>query len=259
MASSTRYTCGSCKKRIGTETHTLFYPIGVPYIKCAACGTVNVRASQRNEWDLMTWELKVRCFVEVAFLGVFVGLACGAAVSELGKEKLGVPLPGSVWFVFWPLLGALMGVVAMSYWLKADIRRSRKRLVDEEYVETLVRFGIVSSSPGHLRPEPTVRCPTDYDRDVREIAREQLLRLHGFADKHRNKLPNWSKRSWTVIGLGVVAFIYALSFSAQSIRAEHECLQERHAAAYYVSPWTLTRYCTMHSGGREYTFDAGTE
>jgi hypothetical protein len=95
-----------------------------------------------------------------------------------------------------------------------------------------------------------------YDRDVRELAREKLSELRAFAEKHRHRLPNWSARTWTLAGLGLVVAVYALAFASQSISAEHSCLRERHAASFYVSPWTLTTYCTFHTGGREITLEA---
>lgn len=96
-----------------------------------------------------------------------------------------------------------------------------------------------------------------YDRDVREIAREKLSALRAFGEKHKHKLPNWSARAWAIAGLGLVAAVYAIAFVSHSISAEHLCLRDRHAATFYVSPWTLTEYCTFRTfDGREVTIEA---
>src|SRR5260370_33664499 len=79
MAGWTFYTCGSCRKRITTESEDTFYAIGVPYLKCERCGTVNDRSSRRNEWDLMRWPMRAAIVATVVFFGVIID-AGGAAL-----------------------------------------------------------------------------------------------------------------------------------------------------------------------------------
>lgn len=96
----------------------------------------------------------------------------------------------------------------------------------------------------------------DYDRPVSEVAREFALQLRDFYEKHRGKLPKWTGRTWRLAGVGLVVATYAVAFAVQSVRAERFCLHDRHAVSFYVSPWSLSRYCTSDVSGRGYTFDA---
>lgn len=71
------------------------------------------------------------------------------------------------------------------------------------------------------------------------------------------RLPNWSPRAWTLAGLVLVALVYVVAFARESIKAERACLRDQHAATFYVSPWTLTKYCTFEpGGGRRVTIEA---
>jgi hypothetical protein len=257
MATSVTYRCGGCKKRMTREIATLFYPLGVPYIQCPHCGSLNLRSASVNEWDLMTLDLKARCFVELTLFGVFFGGAAGSAVSGIAKDQLGFPQPSSFWFAFWPLLGVLLGIVVMSQWLKARIRKSRERLANDDYAATLVRLGIASGATHRLTAGPANSAGTNYyDRPVSEVGRDYALRLHDLYAQHRDKLPKWSGRTWTLVSISLVVVMYASAFAVQSVRAEKYCLRDQRAASFYVSPWTLSRYCTSQVAGREYTFDA---
>jgi DNA-directed RNA polymerase subunit RPC12/RpoP len=257
MATSVSYRCGGCRKKIGREASALFYPIGVPYIQCPHCGSPNIRSASVNEWDLMTWWLKLRCFGEVTLVGSFFGAAAGSAVFEIVLDRLGPSRLGNGWAGFALILGIALGIAVMSQWLRSRIRKSRERLSDQSYGATLLHLGIASGTVRRLSPGPARSAGTNYaDTPVSEVVRDCAASLRDFYEKHRDKLPGWKAGTWRLVGIGIVVVAYALAFAVQSVRAEKYCLRDAGAISFYVSPWTLSRYCTMGVSGREYTFEA---
>ena len=55
--------------------------------------------------------------------------------------------------------------------------------------------------------------------------------------------------------VGVIAAAYTIGFAFQSVRTERSCFGKRHGAAFYVSPWTLHRYCTIQGSGAAVTYE----
>jgi hypothetical protein len=150
---SSRYKCGKCKSLILWETHGIYYAIGVPYLSCENCGTVNDRSYRRNEWDLMKWSTKLLVYGTTALWGVFFGFGAGAAIPEIAKEKLGWTLWGSVGM--WAVGGAAIGVLMFRRWQEKAIQESRHRLSSESYKQTLLRLGIAAGSISNIKGSPT--------------------------------------------------------------------------------------------------------
>jgi hypothetical protein len=92
-----------------------------------------------------------------------------------------------------------------------------------------------------------------YDQDVRVWARERAREVELVVARLTHALSNRRAATWLLGSVGLVFVIYGIAFALQSRSAENFCLKERHASAFYVSPWTLTRYCTF----REATFEVG--
>jgi hypothetical protein len=150
MAAWTFYSCGNCKKRITTEAHDTFYLIGVPYLKCERCGTVNDRSSRRNEWDLMLWPMRVGVYATAAFFGIIIGAGSATTLLAVGAQVFGFSarVTGTLWVVL-AIIGAAMGVkLCWQRGAKSAIRESRERLANVPYVETLLRLGFACGSPG---------------------------------------------------------------------------------------------------------------
>lgn len=258
MATSVSYRCGGCRKKIVREASTFLYPIGIPYIQCPHCGSPNIRSASVNEWDLMTWWLKLRCFGEVTLVGSFFGAAAGSAVFEIVLDQLGPSRLSNDCAGFALILGIAVGIGVMSQWLRSRIRKSRERLSDESYAAMLLHFGIARGTVHRMSPGPARSAGNNYaDTPVSEAVRDYAASLRDFCEKHRAKLPTWKVSTWRLVSIGFVVVAYALAFAAQSARAEKYCLRDAGAISFYVSPWTLSRYCTMSASGREYTFDAG--
>lgn len=138
----------------------------------------------------MTFGLKAICFAEVALLGIAFGVAAGSGVTLLAEEQLGSPRPGSPWFVFWPCLGIVLGVVAMSQWLRNTIGRSRERLTNDEYAAMLLRLGLAKKLSHGLVAGASNASGTNYlDEPAQEVARDYAIRLAGFFKRHRDKQP----------------------------------------------------------------------
>lgn len=150
MPTWTRYSCAKCKKPIRWEGHDLYYAIGVPYLSCDDCGTVNVRSSRRNEWDLMSWPRRLPVYITTALGGLLFGTAGGLALPMLAKEKLGLTLWGPE--AIWAVAGAAIGLFIFARWQTKSIHESRERLAHETYRQTLLSLGIATGSITDLRP-----------------------------------------------------------------------------------------------------------
>ena len=148
MATWTFYTCGNCSKRIATEAQGTFDAIGIPYIECQHCGTVNDRSTKRQEWDLMSPLMRAGIYATVGFFGIFGGIG-GASVLVLGADYafgLSRQTAGALWLVL-SVICACFGVkLCWNIGASAAIRESRARLTDAIYVQTLSRLGFVRSS-----------------------------------------------------------------------------------------------------------------
>jgi hypothetical protein len=96
-----------------------------------------------------------------------------------------------------------------------------------------------------------------YDRNVSELVRERAQEMRTFLDTRVAPLMMRLTVTRLLAGLCAVALVYGIAFIHQSRSAERFCLRERHASAFYVSPWSLTRYCTRRAYGTELTFEAG--
>jgi len=92
-----------------------------------------------------------------------------------------------------------------------------------------------------------------YDQDVSVWARKKARRLRLLVDSLSRVLLGRLSAKWVLGGVGVAFVVYGIAFALQSRSAENFCLRKRHASTFYVSPWTLTRYCTF----RGTTFEAG--
>lgn len=155
MPSWTGYSCGKCKKRILWEGQDLYYSIGVPYISCEKCGTVNDRSYRRNEWDLMKWPKKIPVYITTVIAGSFLGAGSGLAVQGLAIEKLGLTPWGPT--AMWALCGAVIGLLVFGRWQKKAIQESRDRLTDESYRRTLLSLRIAAGSVVDIKGSPTER------------------------------------------------------------------------------------------------------
>lgn len=258
MTTSVSFRCGGCRKKIGKEASTFLYPIGVPYIQCPHCDSANIRSASVNEWDLMTWWLKLRCYAEVTLVGSFFGAATGSAVFEIGLAQFRPSRLSNDWAGFALILGIAVGIGVTSQWLRSAIRKSRERLSDESYAATLLNFRIARGTVRNLSPGPARSAGNNYaDTPVTEAVRDYAASIRAFYEKKRVKLPAWKASTWGLMTIGFAVIAYALAFAVQSERAEKYCLRDAGAISFYVSPWTLSHYCTMSVSGREYTFDAG--
>lgn len=92
-----------------------------------------------------------------------------------------------------------------------------------------------------------------YDQDVNVWARERARKARLVIASLTHVLSNRRAAKWLLCSVGLVFVIYGIAFALQSRSAENFCLKERHASTFYVSPWTLTRYCTIRGA----TFEAG--
>lgn len=195
MATSVSYRCGRCSKEIAKELSYLFHSIGVPYIQCPHCGSPNLRSASVNEWDLMTWSLKFRCFGEVTLVGAFFGAAVGSAGITMAQDRIGLAGPSGVWAALSLFFGAALGITVMSQRLKSRIRKSRERLKDEDYAAMLLDLGIASGTVPRLSAGPANRSGTNYgDRLVSEVARDYAYSLCDFYDQVRKKSPHLNSK-----------------------------------------------------------------
>src|ERR1700685_3557273 len=90
-----------------------------------------------------------------------------------------------------------------------------------------------------------------YHRPIGELAREKAQEVQRLVADVRGS--RFLTARHVLVTLGAVAVIYGIAFASQSRSAEQFCLKKRHASSFYVSPWTLTRYCTY----RGVTLEAG--
>ncbi len=91
-----------------------------------------------------------------------------------------------------------------------------------------------------------------YDQDVRVWARKRAQKVRLVVASLTRVLSSRRTAKWLLGFVGLMFVIYGIAFALQSRSAENFCLKERHASTFYVSPWTLTRYCTI----RGTTFEA---
>ena len=92
-----------------------------------------------------------------------------------------------------------------------------------------------------------------YDQDASVWAREKARKLRLLADSISRAVSDRLTAKGLLGSVGLAFVVYGIAFAVQSRSAENFCLRERHAGTFYVSPWTLTRYCTV----RGTTFEAG--
>jgi DNA-directed RNA polymerase subunit RPC12/RpoP len=148
MPAWTLYSCGNCKKRISVETQDTFYLIGVPYLRCERCGTINDRSTRRNEWDLMLWPMRAGVYATAAFLGAAFGGGGASALLAFSAEKFHFSnrVTGTLWGTVLIVGGAIGAMLYWQWGVKAAIRESRERLSDATYIETLLSLGLASGS-----------------------------------------------------------------------------------------------------------------
>jgi DNA-directed RNA polymerase subunit RPC12/RpoP len=144
MPSWTSYSCGKCKKRIVWEGRDAFYEIGVPYLECPKCGTINNRSNRRNEWDLMSAPKKASVYATAVLGSVFLGAGGGVAVSLGAQQAFGLEPWGSPGV--WITAGVVVGFAIIGRWLLNTINDSRLRLEDESYRRTLIQLGLLDAS-----------------------------------------------------------------------------------------------------------------
>jgi hypothetical protein len=83
---------------------------------------------------------KLACYFIVGMFGSFLGAGLGFGVPMVGKEKLGLPIPGPD--IAWAIVGAAIGIAAFGWGLRKVIFESGQRLAVPAYYETLLRLGI---------------------------------------------------------------------------------------------------------------------
>ena len=137
MPTITIYRCSSCKKHLSTEDGGAFSEIGVPYLHCKACDTINLRDSRTNEWDLLVGSFRrIACYAYVPLLGIFAGSGAGLIAQELLKVCLkdccNMSLPAADYL--WLIVGSIAGCSLFARMLRNRIKESRIRMKDEGYV-----------------------------------------------------------------------------------------------------------------------------
>ncbi len=142
MPTFIRYKCAKCRKSLGTDQP--YFSIGVPFLICDSCETVNIIAENKTEWDLKTPYKKFSTSFDVWGLGIIIGagagLVCGLLLQEVLKVKSGL--------IFVPLiaLGIFVSLPFFLKGLKKDIEASRLRMKDENYRSVLKHLGLLEKS-----------------------------------------------------------------------------------------------------------------
>lgn len=121
--------------------------IGIPFVDCQTCGTV-VKLSHINEWDLMHLEGKIihvlihiwtNFFLSVSGLILvllYYELYLDVAISKGERTENSSLIAVASYFITFIILSAIR-----THRLRKEIRKSRRRMRDPEYLEKLRRLG----------------------------------------------------------------------------------------------------------------------
>jgi len=131
--------CWRCKEIL--ERYTSDYrAIGIPYCQCSHCGAYN-RYNHINEWDLKGFFGKASYIAVVAWTTILYAMV--APVVAWGAAYLfGWDQSNKLFFYSYAV--GLILMTSVNIWLfVSDTRKSRERLKDQQYLDTLRRLQII--------------------------------------------------------------------------------------------------------------------
>jgi hypothetical protein len=119
--------------------------IGPPVIPCDECQTP-ILIGQHNEWDFISTVGKVGYLLYLLFPSFVYGLL-GLVISAF---MLSSAPDSNSYLLIIPLVGCLAPALFI-YFIKfpRDVKESRKRLANKEYIEFLKRAGFFKSQSNH--------------------------------------------------------------------------------------------------------------
>jgi hypothetical protein len=123
--------------------------IGVPFLECPVCGSVNDRSTMGNEWDLMPGSQKTKLLALTFYWGFAVGGVLSAGLGLLAMEiwpslkRLSVASPEALVII---IVGLSIGIGGNFFLLRREIMKSRHRLSDPDYAYVLEK-----NYPGSLQ------------------------------------------------------------------------------------------------------------
>lgn len=139
MAVYIQRKCWSCNEVL--EGYTRDYrAIGVPFVQCESCRAYN-RYEHINEWDLKSGFNKV-CYIGVLLWTTILYAVVGPIVVQAGSYILGWDRSDRL--LYYSYGAGLVVMIAIIIWLfVSDIKQSRIRLRNPQYLETLRKLQII--------------------------------------------------------------------------------------------------------------------
>ena len=132
------YKCSKCKSKMGV-THYASDPIGQPFLTCPNCQSINIIASERNEWKLMKPYHRWFFIGMNCFFCLFLGWGTGALFADILKHEFSINAPLYLIVSFSVIIWFL---VLGSDW-KRKIRESNERMQNKDYQDKLKVLGLL--------------------------------------------------------------------------------------------------------------------
>lgn len=131
--------CWSCEEIL--EGYTPNYKaIGIPYVQCEYCRTYN-RCGHVNEWDLMSFFAKT-CYIGVIAWTTILYAMAGPILAYGAAHLFGWEKSNRLFYDSYAV--GLVTMIAINIWLFiSDVRKSRTRLRDPQYLDKLRELQII--------------------------------------------------------------------------------------------------------------------
>ena len=149
MAIYSNYYCPKCKKNLEVLVPKGAKGVGEPFRMCPKCQSYVLMTDLFNEWELMTDRQKMKMKGRAVFTSVFLGgwlSAIGSfiAIGQFFPEFLN---QGSATIICtcgsFFILGSLVVYFFVKRGLDDEIEKSKKRMSDPKYRNTLQQLGLM--------------------------------------------------------------------------------------------------------------------
>lgn len=144
MGHWTTEKCRNCNKMLTSSYGGSAFTIGVPFIDCPYCGTVNDRSNSYNEWGLLDDNQKMGIIFIAWLSSIIYGTVWGAIISFLIITFIFEPDNFEFFhlLIFIPVSIIMVGICYFFYIdMNGRIKRSNDRMKDISYINKLKNYG----------------------------------------------------------------------------------------------------------------------
>jgi len=149
--SMTVYSKSSCSRcgSVLKDWDVASFAIKTPFMECPSCGAINKTTSSGSEWALSDGGAKFQHIMLTIYWGFCIGLVfcvgIGYVAMEIYPSLRDIDVK-SVETLFIVVPGILLGWLLNFTSLLREIRRSKKRMSDPDYVNKLRKLGFIENN-----------------------------------------------------------------------------------------------------------------